>query len=230
VVTFDPTPAEIAEPYSRSRGRVSELVSSLRADQLEVPVPATPRWTARELLCHVVGCPVALVAGEFEGAGSEPWTQAQVDARRDRGADELLAEWEAAGPAIDAAIRGGTVPVPVTLDIITHEQDLRAAVGAERTPDADALRFLVDGFGARVDAVVGKAALPPLQLRAGDTGWYAGVEGGVVATATEYEWARALAGRRSVRQVAAFDWSDDSAPYLDLLSPFGPLRETDVTD
>ena len=48
------------------------------------------------------------------------------------------------------------------------------------------------------------------------------------AAAPQHEWARALTGRRSAAQVAAYDWSADPAPYLDLLSPFGPLRDTDV--
>lgn len=229
-MSFDPTPAEIADVYRRSRARLVELASSLSAAELDRQVPSTPKWTVHELLCHLVGCPVAMLAGEFEGAGSESWTQAQVEARRGRSVDELLEEWDAADRATDAAIRAGTIPVPITYDIVTHEHDFRGALGAGRAPDPDSLRLLVDGFGTRATAVAGKAGLPALQIRSVDTGWCVGSDGGVVATATEYEWSRALAGRRSDRQVAGFDWSDDPAPYLDLLSPFGPLRKTEVVD
>lgn len=39
-----------------------------------------------------------------------------------------------------------------------------------------------------------------------------------------------LAGRRSGAQGAAPAWSDDCSPCLDLLSPSGPLRDTDVVE
>ena len=72
--------------------------------------------------------------------------------------------------------------------------------------------------------------LPPLELCATDSEWKAGTPGGVSASAPEHEWTRALTGRRSSRQVRVCDWTDDPTPYLDLLSPFGPLRETDVIE
>jgi hypothetical protein len=114
--------------------------------------------------------------------------------------------------------------------VITHEQDLRGALGAEQTPDPLAVRFVTDGFGARVGRVVERAGLAPLEIRDPSCGWRVGEPGGVCAQASEFEWFRALTGRRSGRQVSAFDWTGDPTTYLDLLSPFGPLRDTDVSD
>jgi uncharacterized protein (TIGR03083 family) len=193
-------------------------------------VPGTPRWTVRELVSHLVGGPCELMAGNFTDAGSDGWTQAQVDARRGRSIADLLEEWDAAMPALDSAIRAGHVPAPVSFDVITHEQDLRGALGAEPTPDPLAVRFVTDGFAARVDRVVTEAGLPPLQLRDPAADWCVGTPGGVSVEAAEFELFRALTGRRSGRQVSALDWTGDPSPYLDLLSPFGPLRETDVSD
>jgi uncharacterized protein (TIGR03083 family) len=225
-----PTPDEIADIYRDARARVVTLIGSLSDDQLALQVPGTPKWSVRDLIGHFVGCPVAMMAGQFEGAGSDEWTQAQVDARRDNSVAELMAEWQAGSDAIDAAIRAGDVPVQVALDIVAHELDLRGAIGASGHPDPLALRFLVNGFGARVKSVVGKTELAPVELRDPDSGWSAGTSGGVVAEASEFEWARALTGRRSNDQVRGYEWTGDPAPYLELLCPFGLLPDTDISD
>jgi uncharacterized protein (TIGR03083 family) len=229
-MTWDPTADEIADRYADAHTRVVGLVAALSTEQLATTVPGTPKWTVRELVSHMVGGPCDLLAGNFEGAGSDEWTQAQVDARRDRDIAELLEEWDGALGAIDGAIRGGHVPAPAAFDVITHEQDLRGALGAEPTPDPLAVRFVTDGFAARVDRVVAKAGLPPLEIRDPAIGWSVGSSGGLTFSAPEFEVFRSLTGRRSARQVAAWDWSGDPAPYLDLLSPFGPLRDSDVSD
>jgi uncharacterized protein (TIGR03083 family) len=223
-VSRQPTPAEIADRYSDARLRIVTLVGDLSDDQVATTVPGTPGWTVRELMSHLVGGPQDLLAGNVEGAGGEEWTQAQVDARRARSIADLLEEWDAASKPLDSAIRAGHVPAPVSFDVITHEQDLRGALGAEHTPDPLAVRFVTDGFAARAEHVAARAGLPPLELRDPEGGWCVGAPSGVV------EIFRALTGRRSGRQVSALHWSGDPAPYLDLLCPFGPLRETDVSD
>jgi uncharacterized protein (TIGR03083 family) len=228
-VSTDPTPAEIADRYAEARARVVALVAEASPNDLATPVPGTPEWTVHGLLSHMVGCPVDMVAGRFEGAGSPEWTQRQVDERANFSLDQLLAEWDTVAPVLDTAIRGGAVPSPASFDLITHESDLRGALGLPNTPDPLAVRFVADGFGARAYSVAANAGLPSLQLRATDSDWSIGEPGGVTAAATEYEWARALSGRRSNAQVSGYDWSGDPAPYLDLLCPFGPLRPTDCS-
>jgi uncharacterized protein (TIGR03083 family) len=206
------------------------LVRGLSDEQAGITVPGTPKWTVRELVSHLVGGPTDFLAGAVEGAGDDEWTQAQVEARRGRSIPILIEEWDGVFGDLDGAIRAGLVPTPVAFDVITHEQDLRGALGAEPTPDPLAVRFVTDGFGARVEKVVEHVGLPPLELRDPSCGWRVGTSGGVTAEATEFEWFRALTGRRSGRQVSGFAWSGDPAAYLDLLCPFGPLRETDVSD
>lgn len=229
-MSFSPTPDEIADRYADARPRIVALVGSLSPAELETPVPGTPKWTVHNLLSHLVGGPVDFSQGRFEGAGGEKWTQRQVEARRGASLEQILDEWDGIAPLVDSAVRAGQVPVPVTYDILAHESDLRGTLGAGPTPDPAAIRFVADGFTARAVAVAEKAALPPLQLCATDSTWTAGTSGGVRASAPEHDWTRALTGRRSNAQVSAYDWSDDPTPYLDLLSPFGPLRETDVVE
>jgi hypothetical protein len=225
-----PRPAELASLHRDSRDRVIEIARSLDASQTSTRVPGTPLWNVRQLMAHIVGCPVALAAGEFEGAGSEAWTQAQVDARRDATIDDLVAELQGATAAIDDSFLAGKLPSPTVFDLVTHEQDLRGAIGTTPVPDPLAIRFVVNGFSQRATAVCAKAGLPPLRLLDPDSGWSAGAEGGIVGQASEFEWSRVLAGRRSNTQASALTWSGDPAPYLDLLCPFGALPVSDVHD
>jgi uncharacterized protein (TIGR03083 family) len=215
-VSWNPSAEEIADRYSDAHARVVALVDGLPDEQAATNVPGTPRWTVRELVSHLVGGPCELMAGNFTDAGSDEWTQAQVDARRGRTVADLLEEWDSVLPSLDGASRAGHVPAPVSFDVITHEQDLRGALGAEPTPDQLAIRFVTGGFAARVDRVVADAGLPPLEIRDPAAGWSVGSPGGICFEASEFEVFRALTGRRSGRQVSA--------------SPFGPLRETDVSD
>jgi uncharacterized protein (TIGR03083 family) len=229
-MSWAPTAHDVADRYGDARSRVVAIVAGLSGDQVETNVPSTPKWSVRELISHMVGCPADMLAGNFPGDFHDEWTQTQVAARRGRSIGELLDEWQGIAGPLDTAIRAGEVPSPIAFDVITHEQDLRGAVGAAPTPDPLAVRFVTGGFAARVDRVVADSGLPPLQFQDPEAGWSAGVPGGVAASATEFEWFRALTGRRSGRQVSSFAWTGDPSPYLDLLCPFGPLRETDVSD
>jgi uncharacterized protein (TIGR03083 family) len=229
-MAFEPTPDEIADRYAEGRARVVELTQTLSADQASAPVPGTPKWTVIELMSHAIGSGLDLAAGNFDGAGGEEWTQAQVEARRGRSIADLLAEWDAAYSDVDHKIRAGQIPSPVAFDLITHEQDLRGAIGAAPLDDEPALAYVLDGFGGRAVAVAAKAGLPDLELRDEACGWSLGTPGGTCLNASKFEIFRSLAGRRSGAQVAAMEWTGDAAPYLDLLSPFGPLRDTDVQD
>jgi uncharacterized protein (TIGR03083 family) len=229
-MSFQPTPEEIADRYLDGRDRIVPMIDGLTSDDLSRTVPGTPQWSVHDLIGHLVGCPIDLAAGRFEGAGGRPWTQAQVEARRDVPVADLMAEWTSNLAAIEAAIRAGDVPAPVTFDILTHESDLRGAIGAEPTSEPRAIRFVADGFGARLTKAVAKVGLAPLQLRATDSDWSVGEAEAVRGEATEHEWTRALTGRRSKRQLCAYSWSGDPAPYLGVLCPFGPLPDADVEE
>jgi uncharacterized protein (TIGR03083 family) len=229
-MSWKPEPDEVADRYVSARARVVALVGSLTTEQSSARVPGTPRWDVRQLLSHLAGGATDMVTGNVEGAGGDRWTAAQVEARRGRSVAELLEEWDGVAGSIEAGLRAEAVPVPMTFDVITHEQDLRGALGAEPIPDPEAYRFVIDGFCARLDRVVSRAGLAALEVVDAGGTWCRGTPGGVHARAPEFEWFRALTGRRSSNQVAGFEWNCDPAPYLDLLSPFGPLRTSDVSD
>jgi len=229
-MAFDPGPAEIADRYVDSRNRVVDLARGISPDQATLPVPGTPRWTVIELLSHLVGCGIDLSAQKFHGAGSQEWTQAQIESRRGRSVGDLLTEWDDNLAGIERGIRDGIVPVPITFDVITHEQDLRGAIDAPVVSEPLTVGFVADGFATRASRVVEKAGLAPLELRDDASGWSVGAPGGVCWSGSQFELFRAMAGRRSVGQVTAMSWTGDPSAYLDTLCPFGPLPQTDVED
>lgn len=220
--------------YADARERVIDLVSGADPSLLDQTVPATPAWTGRQLFAHMVGIPSDVLAGRLDGVGTDAWGQRQVDERSDRSVEELADEWRSSAAAFDGMVAGGPEGMTGALgaDVIQHELDLRALVGAG-VPDGCAagveafLNFMV-GF---LDKRVKKASLPALRLRAGNQDWTVG-SGDVAATltASPIELFRVVAGRRSERQVRALDWQGDPDPYLGVLSAFGPLSADDVVE
>ena len=222
-----PSNDTIAAVYASCADRISALAPELGADDLSRSVPGTPLWTVRDLLGHLVGGPADIIAGNLDGVATPPWTQAQVEARRGHSVEQLLDEWNGLREAIDGVCRSGQVPA-ISMDIVTHEQDITGALGAPSSQDATSLEFAANGFAARAVKVAKDAGLA-LELTDGD-GWSMGEPGGATLIASKHDIIRAMAGRRSNRQVAAMDWLGDPSPYLDLLSPFGPLGDTDVIE
>jgi hypothetical protein len=84
--------------YRKARARVADLAATLSDEQLQAQVPATPQWTAHELLAHLVGCAADAASGRVDGAPGEQWTARHVAERRHCSVGELLVEWDSVGP------------------------------------------------------------------------------------------------------------------------------------
>lgn len=220
--------------YADARARVIELVQGAPPSVLEERVPATPAWTGRQLLAHMVGIPSDVMAGRLDGVGSDAWGQRQVDEREGRSVDELVAEWQESAAAFDGMVAGGPEGMVGALgaDAVQHELDLRALVGGG-IPDGcqSAVEAFLNFMVGFLDRRVKKAELGALRLRAGNQDWTVG-SGDVAATvsASPVELFRVVAGRRSEAQVRALDWEGDPGPYLGVLSAFGPLSKDDVVE
>lgn len=210
--------------YDGVRARMTALLDGAGPEQLALQVPACPDWQVRDLLAHAVGVAVDVAAGRIEGAGSDPWTAAQVSARAGDDLPELLAEWEAAAPALAEALRAMD-PVQagqVVFDVTTHEHDLCGALRQPGARDSDGVEIgwkwattvlgqLRDGYAAgalRITTADGAS----LTCGAGEP------TGGV--RADRFELWRAMTGRRSAEQVRAWDWDGEPAvEHLCLLPP-----------
>jgi uncharacterized protein (TIGR03083 family) len=199
--------ADLAALYRESRQRVGTLLLSVD-DAAPLDVPATPAWNAHEVLAHLAGVAEDFASGNTDGAPGEAWTAAQVERGRDRSVDALLRDWSEHGAALEAFLSSpaGKQGLAAVVDVVTHELDLRHAMGRE--PDVDAAfldwaaPMLLRGFHHVV------ADRPPITVRA-----------------EPFEIVRSRLGRRTPAEVAAYDWSDDPAPYLDAWFLFGPRDE-----
>jgi hypothetical protein len=124
-------PEEVAQSYGELRRRTIALLRSLPDELVEKRVRHSPAWTVRETVCHLVGVPEDVLAGNMEGVTTESWTQAQVDRHRDDSLATLLDMWESTGDVIDSLIPQFPEPInsQFVFDANSHEQDIRFAIG-----------------------------------------------------------------------------------------------------
>jgi uncharacterized protein (TIGR03083 family) len=222
-------PVDAVEEWSRAQQRVIDLVAGLPPDRADLRVPACPDWTVRDLLSHMVGLGVDVVAGDEPDDHNETWTGRQVQTRRGHDVAALVAEWQAvAGPLRDWMRANNVRPLG---DVIIHEQDLRGALGVPGGQDSDGVRAIRERFVGRFAPRV--ADLPPIAL-VGDTWTWVSrgsvEEAEVVLRASDFDLARALVTRRSANQLRSWTVRGDVTPYLDAFAMLGPLPSADLTD
>lgn len=225
------TGEQVARHYATAHERLTTVVAGLTDEQAATPVSATPGWSVHDVLAHLAAIPTDGLAGRLEGIPTDAFTAGQVAERRDRSAAELLEEWATnVGTMCDLA-RADFVPQELAVDALTHEQDIRGALGMPPAIGPDELRFCTRRYASGCGGAIKAAGLPALAIQATDSD-FATIAGdgepAVTVRALEFEFFRAMSGRRSRGQVAAFDWEGDSAPYLDAFCIFGPLREQDL--
>ncbi|MHA3700980.1 maleylpyruvate isomerase family mycothiol-dependent enzyme [Jatrophihabitans sp. YIM 134969] len=218
---------EIAQ-WQQAQDRVIGLVAERDDAQASVRVPACPDWTAKDLLAHMVGLGADVVAGDEPDDHNPAWTQAQVDARRDRDLAALVAEWQGlTGPLVQWMTARGTRPLN---DVVIHEQDLRGALEAPGAEENEGLETVRDRMAGRFGPRVGEAGLPAIALVS--PAWECVAGDGPVAVVLEasgFDLFRALTARRSAAQISSWVVEGDVRPYLPLFAGIGALPETDLT-
>jgi uncharacterized protein (TIGR03083 family) len=220
---------DAVDEWTRAQQRVIDLVMGLPPERAELRVPACPAWTVRDLLSHMVGLGVDVVAGDEPDDHNETWTGRQVAERSGRDVAALVAEWQAvAGPLRDWMRANNVRPLG---DVIIHEQDLRGALGVPGGQDSDGVRAIRERFVGRFAPRV--ADLPPLALVGGTWTWVSrgSVEDAdVVIRASDFDLARALVTRRSANQLRSWTVRGDVTPYLDAFAMLGPLPTGALTE
>jgi uncharacterized protein (TIGR03083 family) len=220
-----------ADIYAASRARLSELAERLDAGALRAPLAATPPWIVVDGYRHLAGVCADVLDGRMEGAGSPEWTAAQLDRRADRSVTQVIDEWQARAPDIEARMReSGERMSFMAFDAWTHEQDIRAAAGEVGLRDDEAVPALADlalrTFAPRYQ----QSGAPAVTIVVDDDARTLG-EGESQATlrTSPYELMRIVFGRRSRAQVEAAGWDGNAAPVIDALHLFDfPTR--DITD
>ncbi|MGH2734608.1 MAG: maleylpyruvate isomerase family mycothiol-dependent enzyme [Actinomycetota bacterium] len=251
---------ELGSVYEEVRGRIVELVAPLDEATAARPVPACPTWSVQDVIAHSTGNCADILNGNFEGAATEPWTQAQVEARREWKLGDVLAEWDDVGPKIAAMLDDfpGRYANQIIADLTVHEHDVRGALTEPGHRDSDGVaigsEFLVTMM-IHMGAVV--SGVGPLEIRAGDKAWIVGTgepatgdgnswrdfvavgetasppEKAIVGSVStsQFELFRATTGRRSAAQVQGFDWTVDPDSFLPIFG-YGPftIRATDLEE
>ena len=221
------------EAYGSTRRRVIALVSGISDEEAALTVPACPDWSVRDVVAHLTGIAADATRGQLEGVGSPEWTQRQVDERRDKSLDDVLAEWAAAGEQIDGALAYFPKAAASLFvgDTVTHEHDIRLPLGRPDARDDPAVEVALEGYTRWFGRRLKDRELPAVRLVAGDRDWVAGAgePGAEVEAPSTFELLRGLTGRRTRQEIAGFRWSPSSEPYLDLFSMYGmpssPLGE-----
>lgn len=217
---------EVGAAYAGVRQRITALVEGVDDEVRARTVPACPSWRVHDLVAHVTGVVDDVMAGRLEGGGTDPWTAKQVEARRGRPTAEVLSEWNHLAPQFEAILDSfGPPGRQAVMDVVTHEQDLRGALGRPGARDSDAVVIGAGWLGATITAAAAAAGHPVLRLRTTDGQEWAGGTGDPVATltVTPFELLRACSGRRSEAELRGLDWEGDVDAVLPAFT-FGPFR------
>jgi len=243
-VDADAPAPDLAQLYRDTRERLTSLVAGLDEQALATPVPACPGWQVQDVVAHLAAIVEDALAGRLTGPPSEEETAVQVARYKGRPMPQTLEGWTAGAPRFEEVISAFDIP-PAVIDVASHEQDIRGALGRPGARDCPAIQqmagWLLQGLRVPVPVRVtvedaefligpaeaaggGRAAAEPLP------GAGRGGEEPVLGLrTTRFEAFRWRMGRRSRDQLAALDWSGDPAPVLDHLVVFGPAR-TDIIE
>ena len=217
---------DVGAAYAEGRRRLTDLVQDLDDEGVAATVPSCPEWSVHDVLAHLTGVCADVLAGKIEGVGTDPWTDAQVVARRGVPLADVVAEWNEVAPAVEAMAGAfGRAGYQWVGDLALHEHDVRTAIGRPGARDSETvdvgLRFMVPGF---LEAVA-SLGLPTLEVQVGDRTWCS--DDGEPAEHLRldaFDALRAICGRRSEDQIRALPWTGDPDRYLEAFTwgPFTP--------
>lgn len=243
---------DISLAYAEVQERLCGLLDDLAEESAEVPVPACPGWSVRDVVAHHCGAVVDVVTGNLAEFGEglnllDQWRDADVARARDaltarevaeregRSLRSLVTEWREATVALLSILRGDqrfpeSVPSifsgVLINDVVVHEGDIRFALGWDRAPDGAALSLAMLGYGFSLDHRIKTVGVPPLLLAYDGKTRQLGGEGepGATVSATRFDLVRALASRRTAAEILRLNWSGDPEPYVPILPEYGPVR------
>jgi uncharacterized protein (TIGR03083 family) len=239
-----------AEAYRRGQGRVVAFMVDRDPD---VNVPATPDWTAADVVRHLTGLAVDLTSGVVEGYASDPWTARQVAERQAMSLDDVVDEWngvvDAAADRLDDPEAAGfpervtseagsfsrdALPAMAISDILHHEFDIRNAYGDTGGRDLMDIHFAAAGHARAIRSQFTSNDLDTIRIESTDSGmgWDIGYGPPIaVIRAPSFQILRAIGGRRTKAEIRAMGWEGDSEPYLDfMVIPHLAMRETSLRE
>jgi uncharacterized protein (TIGR03083 family) len=217
-------PRLVARLYQETRQRITALVTALDEQALSTAVAACPDWSVRDVVAHVTAVAEDWVSGRLVGPPTAAQTAAQVARFDGRDVVEILAAWADTTTQLDrmAEIDGAEPPLG---DVVSHEHDIRGAIGRPDARDCAAVWYSSDRLLHMLQTPV------PLRVTVEDGQYLSGLDADarIQLRTTRFDALRWRTGRRSRAQLAAMNWSADPAPVLDHLYMFGPAA-TDIVE
>ncbi len=223
---------ELAGEYAATRARMRDVLGGIGSEEASTVVPACPDWTIRDLAAHLAGVAADLAAGRRPDGDTQAWVDRQVAERSDRSVDELLDEWDRAGPDFEDGIRRSPAGLGGLLyDVVAHEHDARGALHRPGGRDAPGVRLSVDIMANMVEKDLAAHGLGPVRLSDGTHTWRIGdgEPGLVVETGSTWELMRLIGSRRSLAQVRAAPIDGDLDAYRPGLFHL-PLPDDDLQE
>lgn len=216
--------------HTGTNGRAA-LVCELPEETLDAVAPATPEWRVRDVLAHLAGAMADIASGNLDDVASDKWTGAQVDARRDLPIGEVLDEWERCSAIVEPMIAkfDPLMRAMLLTDAVTHEHDVRGALGVPGHRDSDAIAYAFRGISGGIGSQRGEAGALRIVHDGGVSVVGVGEPAATVRT-TRFEIVRASVGRRSYDQIAAWDWEGDPRAESVVLARFAPPRVTPLIE
>ncbi|MFL5798928.1 MAG: maleylpyruvate isomerase family mycothiol-dependent enzyme [Actinomycetota bacterium] len=236
--------ADTAAVYAETRERLRELVAGLSEEELGTNVPATPAWSVRDVVAHLVGEARITNTGdappEFRLLESlrdpgqadlrDRINGEEVARRRDAPFPQVLEEWDGLVEQLMPKLRGEEpFPFPepfldsiLVTDLAGHGQDIRGALDRPGERDSAACRIGLASFAVGLGFRLDSLGIPALRLRYDGKERLCGTtDPGATLTGNRFELFRALAGRRSRRQIEGLEWDGDREPYVPLIPAYG---------
>ncbi|WNG88231.1 maleylpyruvate isomerase family mycothiol-dependent enzyme [Mycobacterium sp. ITM-2016-00317] len=216
----------IARLYEETRRRIADLLEAAGSAAWGTPVPACPGWSVRDVVSHLSAVAQDWAAGSLTGAPTDAQTAEHVRRFAGSSAPALIAAWADAADLLGGRAHRDGLEAPLG-DIVSHEHDIRAALGRPGARDSASVHWTSDLLLSMLRTPV------PLQVQVEDGRYLAGDRtgggDGLVLRTTRFEALRWRTGRRSPAQLAAMDWSADPTPVLGHLCLFGPAT-SDVVE
>jgi uncharacterized protein (TIGR03083 family) len=223
-VSADTGKPDLSSLYLDTYARLVALVAGLDGVALATPVPACPGWSVQDVVAHEIAVTEDALAGRLSGPPPDEVTAAQVTRFKGRDIAGMLATWAQTAPPFAARVAKSQV-WPAVIDIASHEQDIRGALGLPGARDTEVIRWASTTLINRLTPPV------PMRVTVEDAEYRVGPEEGdeLRLSTCRYDVFRWRFGRRSRAQLAALDWSGDPSPVLDHLVVFGPAI-TDIVE
>lgn len=219
--------------YAELRERVSVLVRDRDAAELEAVAPATPEWRVRDVVAHLAGVCDDVNNGNMAGVASDDWTAAQVAKRRDWPIDQLLADWDEHAAKIETIMNDlGPAIGQMLADAATHEQDVRGALGEPGGRESKAVEIAMEwALEQGLTPRFGSDGSGTLHVEHESGASTAGTGEPVTTLRTSrFEFVRAMAGRRSVNQMRAYEWDGPLGPDDIILATFFTPPAADLVE